>query len=135
MLHEAHQVILVTTPELPALRLAKLKLDALRKLDIGDRTRLVLNRTAKNSILSNDEISDAVGLEVFAEFASDYAGVTESLRSARPAQKVLESARQFVAKAGLNQPVQPRKKKFMERISLPITEYFRPSLNGSLLRS
>ena len=47
---------LVTTPELASLRLAKLKADALARLDLGVRTRLLLNRSAKNGLLGLNEI-------------------------------------------------------------------------------
>jgi pilus assembly protein CpaE len=134
VLHQADQIFLVTTPELPSLRLAKLKADALRKLDLGSRTRLLLNRFSRNAMLAKDDISDAVGIEVFAEFPCDYAGVSESLRVARPAAKVLEAATGFVNAANIAANL-PKRKKFIDRLSLPLTAYFRPTVPTSVLRS
>jgi hypothetical protein len=111
-----------------------LKADALRKLDLGSRTRLLLNRFSKTAMLTKDDISDAVGVEVFSEFPCDYSGVSESLRVARPAARMLEAATGFVNAANIAANL-PKRKKFIDRLSLPLTAYFRPTVPTSVLRS
>jgi pilus assembly protein CpaE len=75
IMHESKEIFLVTTPELPALHLAREKLDFLTNLDLGDRVRLLLNRVSKNSVLKSDEIEALIGRPVAMTFPNDYRSV------------------------------------------------------------
>ncbi|MEO5926527.1 MAG: hypothetical protein ABIR70_22105 [Bryobacteraceae bacterium] len=127
VLHQADQIFLVATPELASLRLAKLKADTLRKLDLEARSHLLLNRNTNRLGLSTADIENAVGMEVFFSFPCDYPGVTVSLRKAAPAPRIAAAMEEFLAKTGA-----PRKKpsgtpRFLERFVLPTVTHLQES--------
>ena len=78
---ESKLVFLVSTPELTSLYLAKEKIRSIEHLQLGDRLRLIMNRTEAKSTLSNDEISELVGLEIFTSFCNDYKAVKNSIHA------------------------------------------------------
>jgi len=86
-LRDANRIFLVTTPELPALRLARLKVLLLQKLELLDKTSLVVNRFGAFSEVKLEDIEKVVGLKVLTTFPSDYADVTKAVREGRPAPK------------------------------------------------
>jgi Flp pilus assembly CpaE family ATPase len=113
----------VTTPELPALRLAHLKVLLLRKLDLLDKVSLLLNRMSGQMLLSLPEIEKTVGLPVFASFPGDYADVTAAIRAGRPAPKLATSVQKF-AKMLLDRQSGPEKpRRFIERFGLVPMRY------------
>ena len=115
--------MLVATPELPALRLAHLKVSLLRKLDLLDKVSLLLNRVSNDMLLSMSEIEKTVGLPVFATFPSDYGDVTAAIRAGRPAPKLATSVQKF-AKMLLDKQVGPeRPRRFIERFGLVPMRY------------
>jgi pilus assembly protein CpaE len=75
IMHEAKQIFLVTTPELPSLHLAREKYQFLSNLDLGDRVSILLNRVAKDNVLSHQEIESLVGRPVLMSFPNDYRSV------------------------------------------------------------
>jgi len=123
VLRDANKILLVTTPELPALRLAHLKVLLLRKLDLLDKVSLLINRVSNDMMLSMAEIEKTVGLPVFASFPSDYGDVTEAIRVGRPAPKLATSVQKF-AKLLLDKQVGPEKpRRFIERFGLVPMRY------------
>jgi pilus assembly protein CpaE len=123
VLREANKIMLVTTPELPALRLAHLKVLLLRKLDLLDKVSLLLNRMSGHMALGLAEIEKTVGLPVFMSFPCDYADVTASIRAGRPAPKLASSVQKF-AKLLLDRQAGPEKpRRFIERFGLVPIRY------------
>lgn len=133
-LHQADQIFIVATPELPALRLARLKADALRRLDLEGRTRLLLNRMNHRLGLSPQDIEDAVGMEVFATLPCDYAGVSASLRTAQPSPKLAKGVHELLDKLSEHRKPRPQRRRFLERISVPFTTNLRGSSDVQVLR-
>jgi MinD-like ATPase involved in chromosome partitioning or flagellar assembly len=127
VLHQADQIFLVATPELPSLRLARVKSDTLRKLDLEGRTRLVLNRMTNRLGLSLKEIETTVGMEVFATFPCDYPGVSLSLHKAKPAPRIMKEMEEFLVKSGMPFKKPVARVSFLERFSLPMALSFRDS--------
>ena len=121
VLREANRVFLTTTPELPALRLAKLKAQMLQKLELADKSALLVNRHTKTSELSLKEIEKVVGLPVFASFGSAYQDVTTAARNGRASQALKPSFAAFAAK--LLAKEMPAKPRFMERFALVPARY------------
>jgi Flp pilus assembly CpaE family ATPase len=121
VMREASRIFLVTTPELPALRLARQKVALLRRLDLDDRLSLVLNRVTKRMELSIDEIGETVGLPVTASFPSDYVSVTKSIREAQMPANLAAPFHQF-AETLFHKPVQ-EKKRFIERFAVVPMRY------------
>jgi len=118
VLREANRIFLVTTPDLPSLRMAKLKAISLRKLEWEDKTELLLNRATKRMEIPLDEIEALVGLPVFASFPCDYADVTRSIRQAESSPKLAASIKQFVQKLDERKPVDDKRPRFIERFAM-----------------
>jgi len=118
VLREASRIFLVTTPELPSLRMARMKVGLLRKLDLDDKVCLLVNRVTPKSDLNAEEIEETVGLPVFASFPSDYADVTKSIREAKQAAKLAPSIRTFVQKLLEKNPPQEKRARFIRRFAL-----------------
>lgn len=119
ILQEADQIMLVTTPELPSLRMARLKAALLEKLELNTKTVLVVNRFRPHCELSIAEIEKMVGLEAISSFPCNYEGVTKAIRDAKPAECLAEEMTAFHGK--LFNRAAPRKDKratFLEKFSL-----------------
>ncbi len=83
LLHEAREIFLVCTPEVPSLHLAREKLQFLRSLDLESRVRLLLNRAQRRSLISVSEIEKVLGVAVYMSFPNDYLGVHKALTSGK----------------------------------------------------
>jgi pilus assembly protein CpaE len=126
VMREANRIFLVTTPELSALRLARLKVLLLRKLELEDKTLLLVNRRSKNTELSMPEIEQTVGLPVYMSFPSDYADATAAAREGRPATKLAPSFQRFAEKLLDKIPVPEKRSRFIERFAVvPVRYSFR----------
>jgi pilus assembly protein CpaE len=123
VLREANKIMLVTTPELPALRLAHLKVLLLRKLDLLDKVSLLLNRVSSHMLLNLAEIEQTVGLPVFMSFPCDYADVTEAIRAGRPAATLATSVQKFAGMLLDRQIASDRPRRFIERFGLVPLRY------------
>jgi Flp pilus assembly CpaE family ATPase len=122
ILREATRIFIVTTPELSALRVARLKAMTLQKLDWGDKAALVVNRVTRSMELSLQEIEQTVGLPIFAAFPSEYADVTRAARTGTGAPKLADAARQFAFKL-LNKKFEKKRARFIERFALVPAAY------------
>jgi CheY-like chemotaxis protein len=126
LLGDANKIMLVTTPELPALRLAHLKVMLLRKLDLLDKTSLLINRVSNNMELSFPEIEKTVGLPIYMSFPSDYADVTAAIRAGRPAPKLASSVHRFVSMLMDRDVANGKPRRFIERFGwVPLRYGFR----------
>jgi len=134
-LRQADQIYIVATPELPSLRLAKLKAETLRKLELEGRAHLLLNRMSHQRMgLSLAEIESAVGMEVFETFPCDYEGVCTSLHKAMPAQSLLEASEKFLARTSDFKKPEGYRQKFLERFSVTLPS-LRPGQRVSVMKS
>jgi pilus assembly protein CpaE len=122
-LRDANRIFLVTTPELPALRLARLKVLLLQKLELAEKTSLLVNRFGTFAEVKLEDIEKVVGLNVLTTFPSDYADVTKAVREGKPATRLAPSVRQF-ANMVLDTaiPVE-RKARFIERFGIVPLRY------------
>jgi len=83
ILHEAKQVYLVCTTELPSLHLCREKLAFLRSQDLAGRVRILLNRSQKRGQISLDEMEKLFGMPIHMTFPNDYAGVHAALTAGK----------------------------------------------------
>jgi pilus assembly protein CpaE len=126
VMREANRIFLVTTPELSALRLARLKVLLLRKLELEDKTVLLVNRYSKKTELSMPEIEQTVGLPVYMSFPCDYAGVMAGARDGRPAAKLALNFQRFAEKLLDKKPTPEKRSRFIERFAVvPVRYSFR----------
>ena len=123
VLREANRIFLVVTPELAALRLARLKAMVFRKLDLEDKVCLLVNRVTKKMELTLEDIEKTVGLPVFASFPCEYADVIKGIRTGEPSAKMTESFRLFAEKL-LEKSLAPmRRPRFIERFAMVPMRY------------
>ena len=125
-LHEANHVFLVTTPELPALRLARQKVLLMQKLEIGPRLSLIVNRTNKRMELTLQEIEETVGARIAATFPSDYSGVTNAIRECKCPVSLAPALQRFAEKLLSKQIPETKRESFIERFAVvPLRYSFR----------
>jgi pilus assembly protein CpaE len=126
VMREANRIFLVTTPELSALRLARLKVLLLRKLELEDKTLLLVNRLSKKTELTLPEIEQTVGLPVYASFPCDYADAMAGARDGRPAVRLAPSFQRFAEKLMDKKPTPEKRSRFIERFAVvPVRYSFR----------
>jgi pilus assembly protein CpaE len=123
VMREASRIFLVATPDLNALRLARLKTLALRRLEWEDKTRLLLNRVTKRMDLTLDEVEATVGLPVYATFPCNYADVTQATLKAQPSPKLAPSIKEFVEKLGERKFPAEKRSRFIERFAVVPARY------------
>jgi Flp pilus assembly CpaE family ATPase len=128
VMRESKRIFLVTTPELPALHLARAKHRLLAGMDLADRVVLLLNRAGRHSLLTSDEIENVVGLPVAMEFPNDYKAAHEALSSGRTVDRSSTLGRQIAGFAGLllDRKAHERplpKKRFIEYFTLIPARY------------
>ena len=94
VMRQSQKIFVVTTPELPSLYLAREKIEFLRQLQLADRIGLVLNRTLKRG-LSTDDVASIVGLPVTVSFPNDYTAVSKAIENAGPVKATSELGRRY----------------------------------------
>ena len=126
LMQESKRIFLVCTPELPALHLARQKLEYLRSLGLEDRVAMMLNRAQKRSLMSCADIEKLIGLPVAIQIPNDYRGVHRALQSARPADPHSELGKCFtgLARQILSKNPESRKtRRFVEYFSITPARY------------
>jgi Flp pilus assembly CpaE family ATPase len=83
IMHESKKIFLVATPEIPALHLAREKVQYLKKLELSDRICLLLNRNQKRPLVTTAQIEELVGVPVYMTFPNDYQAVQRALTVGR----------------------------------------------------
>ena len=83
LLRESRRIFLVTTPEVAALHLARVRMRRLLALGLSDRVSLLLNRKVR-IVVSDSEVEDTVGIPVSHSFSNDYKGVQNAILNASP---------------------------------------------------
>ena len=120
ILHEARQIFLVCTPEVPSLHLAREKLHFLRSLDLGSRVRVLLNRLQRHSLIPVSEVEKILAAPVYMTFPNDYLGVHKALTAGKHVNTASELGAGFRALAeamrGSGQPAQPPKPGFLDSL-------------------
>lgn len=118
ILHEATQIFLVCTPEVPSLHLAREKLRFLRGLDLGGRVKILLNRAQRHTLIPIAEVEKLLELPVYMSFPNDYVGVHKALTAGKNVNPASELGAGFRALAESirsgSKPPQPVKPGFME---------------------
>src|SRR5205085_11781051 len=95
IMEECRRVMLVCTPEISSLHLAREKLAFLRQIELDTRVAVVLNRCLKKPLLSKEQVEDVLGVPVVRMFGNDYAGVQRSMTSGKWLDPASDLGRQF----------------------------------------
>ncbi len=97
LMEESKQIFLVTTPEIPPLHLAQERCNLLRKLDLGDRISILVNRWHKRCTIPVRQIEELLGVKVREVFPNNYHGVHQALVAARPIEEKSDLGRRCAA--------------------------------------
>lgn len=122
VLRDSDRIILVTTAELPSVRMARLKVLLFQELDLGEKVRLVVNRVRRGTALDSARIAETVGLPVFASFPCAYADVTRSIHAGTASEALAESVQAFAEKT-LEKKLNREKPRFIERFNINPSRY------------
>jgi pilus assembly protein CpaE len=95
LMHESKRIFVVCTPELPALHLARQRVEFLRSLELESRVCLLLNRSQKHYLIPPAEIEKIIGLPVYMELPNDYKGVHKAFAGARPIEASSDLGKRF----------------------------------------
>ena len=79
IMHESRKIFIVCTTEVCSLHLARERIQYLRRMDLGDRVNVLLNRHTKRSSIDVDQVESLVGVPVMMTFPNDYARLTRSI--------------------------------------------------------
>jgi pilus assembly protein CpaE len=122
LMQESKRIMLVVTPEIPSLHLAREKLHFLRGFDLESRVSVVLNRCHKKPLFTKAQVEELLGLPVVQQFPNDYIGVNKAMTAGKWMEAdteighmVSEFAKTLIEKkAAAKEP-----KKFLEFLSTP----------------
>jgi pilus assembly protein CpaE len=95
IMHEAKRILLVCTPELPSLYLAREKLGFLAHLDLSDRVSVLLNRSQKGSPITLQQIESLLDVPVMMQFPNDYQAVHRALQTGKAVESHRDLGKQF----------------------------------------
>jgi pilus assembly protein CpaE len=130
IMQDCKRVLLVCTPEIPSLHLAREKLHFLRSQDLDSRVSVVLNRVQKKGLFTTAQVEEILGMAVIKTFPNDYHGVNRALTQGtcmEPETDMGKAFAQFSNELLDPQPAAPDpKKKFIEYFAVPATRALVP---------
>jgi pilus assembly protein CpaE len=130
IMQDCKRVLLVCTPEIPSLHLAREKLHFLRAQDLDSRVSVVLNRVQKKGLFTKAQVEEILGTPVIKTFPNDYHGVNRALTQGtciEPDSDMGKAFSQFANELLDPRPIQmDPKKKFIEFFAVPPTRALVP---------
>jgi pilus assembly protein CpaE len=119
IMQESKRVLLVCTPEIPSLHLAREKMQYLRSVDLDGRVGVVLSRVTKKPVFTVKQVEEILGVPVIATIPNDYLGVNRATAEAgvvRPNTDIGKRYEQFANDLveARSAPNADGKKKFLE---------------------
>jgi len=81
---KADRILLLATPEMAAIKNAKLFLDTLGVLGLRDKASVVLNRSTMQSLIRTADIPELLGIGAFVEVPNDFQLMSRSLNIGVP---------------------------------------------------
>jgi pilus assembly protein CpaE len=79
IMQDAKRILLVCTPEIPSLHLAREKIHYLRNFELDTRVAVILNRTNKKAVFNKAHVEEILGVPVAYTFPNDYVGVNRAM--------------------------------------------------------
>jgi pilus assembly protein CpaE len=80
-------ILLLVEPSMPSVRAARRSLEVFHNLNFmvsSERVRLVINRASAGSEISTQQITETLGLPVFATISNDYGAVIRAINAGKP---------------------------------------------------
>lgn len=78
IMQESRKILIVCTPEIPSLHLAREKLAFLKELELENRIGVLLNRTTKKPLFTKEQVEDILKVPVIACIGNDYQGINRA---------------------------------------------------------
>jgi pilus assembly protein CpaE len=127
IMHESSRILMVCTPEIPSLHLAREKLSFLKDLDAGNRIGILLNRTTKKPMFNKQQVEDVLDYPVIATFGNDYHGINRAVADGTWIDAKTEMGQQCAALANILMGQQaaataPAGKKFLQHFAIAPTD-------------
>lgn len=120
IMQECKRVLLVCTPEIPSLHLAREKMVYLKHFELDSRVSVVLNRHQKKAVFSKEQVEEILGVPVLRTFPNDYQGVNHAMTAGsfvEPGTELGKAYTQFahelIERRGSG-PVEGGKRKFLD---------------------
>ena len=79
IMQDCKRIMMVCTPEIPSLHLAREKMHYLRNFDLDTRVSIVLNRCNRKAVFSKEQVQEILGVPVVQTFPNDYHGVNRAV--------------------------------------------------------
>jgi Flp pilus assembly CpaE family ATPase len=95
LMQESKRILLVCTPEVPSLHLAREKVQFLKQLDLESRIAVVLNRVSKKPLFAKKQVEELLGLPVIREFPNDYVTINECVTAGKLVPKTSDLGKAF----------------------------------------
>ena len=130
IMQESRRILIVCTPEIPSLHLAKEKLAFLNEMDLLGRVGVLLNRTTKKPLFSKEQVEDVLKVPVIATIGNDYQGINRAVADGTWIDAKSEMGVQCTALAELllkEKTVHDAnvEKKFIEHFAIPASALIR----------
>ena len=79
IMQDAKRILLVCTPEIPSLHLAREKIHYLTNFELDTRIAVILNRAGKKAVFNKAQVEEILGVPVAHAFPNDYFGVNRAM--------------------------------------------------------
>jgi Flp pilus assembly CpaE family ATPase len=123
IMQESKRVLLVCTPEIPSLHLAREKMQYMRSLDLEGRISIVLNRVSKKPLFTKEQVAEIVGVPVLEIVPNDYEGVNEATSKGTFVDEKSELGKHYARIATklieANAPSVKGKRRFLQQFAVP----------------
>jgi pilus assembly protein CpaE len=101
IMQESRRILMICTPEIPSLHLAREKLAFLKELDVDNRIGVLLNRTTKKPLFTKEQVEDVLQVPVIATIGNDYHGINRATANGTWIEAKSEMGHQCAALAEL----------------------------------
>lgn len=123
LMQDCKRILLVCTPEIPSLHLAREKMHYLHGYDLDTRVAVILNRCQKKAVFGKDQVEEILGVPVLRTFPNDYVGVSRAMTAGKVVDAGSELGKSYAefAQELLDRKVMGtgEKKKFLQFFSVP----------------
>jgi pilus assembly protein CpaE len=123
IMQESKRVLLVCTPEIPSLHLAREKMFYLKSLDLEGRVSVVLNRVSRKPLFTRDQVAEIVGAPVLDTVPNDYEGVNNATASGTMVDEKSDLGKNYTQLAvrliEAHAPQNKGKRKFLQQFVVP----------------
>jgi pilus assembly protein CpaE len=122
LMQESKRILLVVTPEIPSLHLAREKLHFLRGYDLENRVMVVMNRCHKKPLFTKAQVEELLGIPVVETFPNDYNGINKAMTAGKwiePESEIGKMCTEFAKSLIEKKSIAKEPKKFLEFLSTP----------------